>query len=147
MPPPPPPPPPRVFYQQLRLAMALRRLNATALAKAVNVDPKTVGNWLRDSDDQEQTEPKASDLNAICTALGVSADYLLGRATDPSGLSPGTWIIDEDLLVVAKTDVGADVEPSIKVPRKPRVVDDATHKGILAEIAESRKALKRKGAP
>lgn len=64
------------------------------------------------------TEPRASDIARMCDALGVSADYLIGRVDLECGLVPGTWIVDLD----EHERPSGNGEISVEVPRRPAIV-------------------------
>lgn len=116
--------PPSLLSQRLRMAMALRNINKAALARLVGVDQKTPGNWVRDNEDPEQTEPTAVHIARICHALNVSADYLLGRSPDPIGLVPGRYLVDldeEQAPTSAKSVVAIEIPARFELTEK----DDA----------------------
>lgn len=130
-------PPP--FAMRLRQAMAIRKVNNAELARRVGVEARTIGNWVKDPEEEGSTEPVVSNLNAICVALDVSADWLLGRVDHPSGLTPGSWVFDEDLVDAAKARPDAAVEPGFRVPRRPIIKTIEEADAIRLEIADSRK--------
>jgi len=125
---------PRVFAMCLREAMARKKIKNVHLAKMVGVDEKTVGNWTRENGDPEQTEPKVADLLAVCKALDVCADVLIGNAT------PGDWFVDQD--AVEHPVLGDDW--CWQVPKRPRVVTDAERKSIEEGTNAKKRATKGK---
>lgn len=127
-------PSPRSFAECLRLAMALRGFNQTSLGKAVGRQQRTVSGWCAG-----ETQPNAADIAACCDALDVSADFLVGRVDHPSGLVPGKWILDEDLLALAKKDVKAVVIPGQRIPRRPIVVEHEEAQRLWREIEKERR--------
>ena len=130
-------PPP--FAMRLRQTMAMRKVNNAELARRVGVEPRTVGNWVKDPEEDGSTEPIVTNLNSICSALEVSADWLLGRADHPCGLTPGSWVFDEDLVDAAKARSDATVEPGFRVPRRPIIKTVEEADAIRLEIADARK--------
>jgi transcriptional regulator with XRE-family HTH domain len=73
------------------MAMGLRNVSKAELGRRLKVDEKTAGNYANGS-----TAPSVPNLLAICDALDVSADFLLGRTDDMLGLVPGRWVVDLD---------------------------------------------------
>lgn len=71
------------FQNRLIVAMRRERLNQSELARRSGVPQSHVSRWLRGS------WPTAPNLIAICMALGVSADYLLG-------IKPRDWTAQEE---------------------------------------------------
>ncbi len=135
--------PPTPFAMRLRQTMAMRKVNNAELARRVGVEPRTVGNWVKDPEEDGSTEPVATNLNAICTALEVSADWLLGRTDHPCGLTPGSWVFDEDLVEAAKERRDAVVEPGFRVPRRPVIKTVEEADAIRLAIADARKRGKK----
>lgn len=133
-------PSPPTFAERLRLAMALRRLNNVDLGRLINRQARTVGNWCNDS-----TQPTADDIAACSEALEVSADYLVGRVDDPSGLTPGMWILDVDLIAKARTHPRDEVVPGFRVPQRPMIVTDDEASRMFKDISHQRKKGKADG--
>lgn len=131
---------PPTFAERLRLAMALRNLNNTDLARKINRQERTVGNWCNGT-----TEAKASDIAACGEAMDVSADYLVGLADDPSGLTPGRWVLDVDLLHRARTHPHEEVVPGYRVPQRPIIVTNDEAERLMNEITKQRKRGKSDG--
>jgi transcriptional regulator with XRE-family HTH domain len=127
-------PSPPTFAERLRLALALRNLTPTDLARRIRRQPRTVGNWANGS-----TQPTAADIAACSAELDVSADYLVGRVDNTSGLTPGSWILDADLLAHARTHPRDRVLPGFRVPPRPIVVSDQEASRLLSEIQGERK--------
>ena len=127
-------PSPRSFAECLRQAMALRGFNQTALGKAIGRQQRTVSGWC-----SGETQPNAADVAACSDALHVSADFLVGRVDHPSGLVPGDWILDEDLLALARQDRKAVVIPGQRIPRRPLLVDDQEAQRLWREIEKERR--------
>ena len=61
------------FQRRLNEAKERSGMSDYEIAAAVNRDRKAVGKWRRG-----ENCPNAESLYAICVALGVSADWLLG---------------------------------------------------------------------
>lgn len=61
------------FIEILKELMEKKRLSQTALAKMVGVKQSQVCEWLKG-----KSKPGYDNLKAICTALDVSGDYILG---------------------------------------------------------------------
>ena len=73
-----------LFRDRLARAMAERGLSQTALARAVGVDRSTVSQLLSDAGARL---PNAQVVAECATALGVSADWLLGLTDRPERLA------------------------------------------------------------
>lgn len=133
----------RLLAERLRSVIARRNLNYAAVAKRLGVDPKTVGNWARENDDPEQTEPTASNLLALCDMLEVSADFLLGRVDAEHGLPIGMAIIDDDALEASLTDPKHDYRIGIPIPRRGRIVTMAEAEKIQRTADAERRRRSR----
>lgn len=70
----------RLFRERLALAMAQAGLNQSALARRIGVDRSTVSQLLAA---QETRLPNAQVVGECASALGVSADWLLGLTELP----------------------------------------------------------------
>jgi len=123
------------FADRLSAAMGFRRMKPAGLARVTGIQARTIGNWQ-----SGHTEPRASEIATLCRALRVSADYLLGRATDICGLTPGTWVVDRALLNRALRNPKDQVLPGFEVPPQPRIVSNR----VAARI-EKRISAKRRG--
>lgn len=62
----------RGFADRLNEAMEKKQKSQIILARACNVDRKTIASWQT-----MQSEPRAYELAVLCTKLNVSADWLL----------------------------------------------------------------------
>ena len=62
------------FGVNLKKARCEQGINQSTLAKMLNVSNGTVGNW-----ESGTRKPDIDMLGNIADALGVSADYLIGR--------------------------------------------------------------------
>lgn len=76
----------QTWKQRLTAARAMRGLNKTAFSKAVGVSPPTVTDWEKSVEDGGIVEMKGNNLTAVCTALGISATWLL-HGTEPDSSS------------------------------------------------------------
>jgi transcriptional regulator with XRE-family HTH domain len=132
------PSPPAVFHVLLRGAMSSRGINARKLADMIGRDESTVGRWIS-LDDAKRTEPSVRDIAAICDALDVSADHLLGRRTAFCGLTPGMVIVNGELLDEARKHPRERIDWAIEVPPKVDVVSSARAREIEAEIGKGKK--------
>ena len=120
--------------------MALRSLNHADLGRLIKRQARTISNWCSGS-----TQPTADDIAACSDALEVSADYLIGRVDDPSGLTPGMWILDVDLIAKARTSPREDVRPGFQVPQRPIILSNEKAAKLLDEITKQRKKGKSDG--
>lgn len=66
------------FPTRLRAAMDFKKENQTSLASKVNMKRQTIGFYMNG-----QSQPNADGLAAICRALQVSSDWLLGLSQEP----------------------------------------------------------------
>lgn len=96
-----------------------RRYSNASLGRAIGMNEKTVGNWLRADDDPERTEPGATNLRALCTEFDVAADFLLGRTDEARTLQPGLYIIDLD---EERSPSGPEAVVAIEVPDRFEIV-------------------------
>lgn len=61
------------FGQRLRFVRELREMDQAEVARAMGVDPAVISHM-----EAGRRTPGASSLRALCKALTVSADYMLG---------------------------------------------------------------------
>lgn len=129
------------FADRLRWLMATRRNPAdgrrysnASLGRAIGMNEKTVGNWLRDDNDPERTEPGATNLRSLCAEFDVAADFLLGRSEHECGLTSGTYLVDLD----AYEHLQPGAEWAAEIPPRPVIV-------AAERIGEMRAARKNRG--
>lgn len=67
----------RVFAERFRSALKAKQLNQTQLAHITELDQSCINRFATG-----KSEPYTQSLYAICVALDVSADYLLGLTDD-----------------------------------------------------------------
>jgi transcriptional regulator with XRE-family HTH domain len=68
------------FGARLRAARDQRELNQTELAKIAGLQPAAIGHF-----EANRRKPSFANIRALAKALGVSSDYLLGRADSIKG--------------------------------------------------------------
>lgn len=68
------------FGDRLIAAREARGLNQTELAKLTGLQPAAIGHFERN-----RRKPSFANIRVLAKALGVTADYLLGRAEDMKG--------------------------------------------------------------
>lgn len=68
------------FHNRLTEIMTNKDITAYRLAKDIGVQPAMVGRWMKG-----ENIPSVEKLASIADYFGVSTDYLLGRADDPTG--------------------------------------------------------------
>lgn len=77
---------PTVLADRLLLARRRRQMRQDDLATAIEVSTQTISRW-----ENGDREPRASDLQSLAEALGVSVAWLLGGdtgfAADPEGVA------------------------------------------------------------
>ena len=134
-------PHPPSIAARLRILRNLRGLTKEQLARRLRVQPRTLLNW--ETEQPSGTEPKASDIVKLCDALDTCADYLLGRVDTLSGLTPGTWIVDEDLERSALDGASERTNVAWRVPRRTRIVTDSEATQLDAAIERARKRQAR----
>lgn len=76
----PPPAPSALFPERLRAARDLRGLNQDQLAERSGLQGSAISHF-----ETGGRKPSFDNLKRLADALGVSTDYLLGRANDPEG--------------------------------------------------------------
>ena len=64
------------FVEILKDIMIDKNLNQTQFAKLIGVKQSQVSEWLKG-----KSKPGYDNLKAICLAMNISADYLLGLTT------------------------------------------------------------------
>ncbi len=69
-----------LFGERLVAAREARGLNQTELAKLAGLQPAAIGHF-----EHTRRRPSFANIRALAKALGVTADYLLGRAPDMQG--------------------------------------------------------------
>jgi transcriptional regulator with XRE-family HTH domain len=72
--------PDAVFAVRLRAAREQRELNQTELGKLAGLQPAAIGHF-----EANRRKPSFANIRALAKALGVSSDYLLGRAESIKG--------------------------------------------------------------
>ncbi|MBO6767336.1 MAG: helix-turn-helix transcriptional regulator [Erythrobacter sp.] len=68
------------FGDRLLAARENRELSQTELASKAGLQPAAIGHFERN-----RRKPSFANVRALAKALNVSADYLLGRASDMQG--------------------------------------------------------------
>jgi transcriptional regulator with XRE-family HTH domain len=69
-----------LFGDRLLVAREIRKLSQTELASKAGLQPAAIGHFERN-----RRKPSFANVRALAKALNVSADYLLGRASDLQG--------------------------------------------------------------
>ena len=73
---------PTTFSERLLAARAARRLSQADLARRAGIQPSALCHF-----ETGRRRPSFDNLRRLADALGVTADYLLGRASDSPGLA------------------------------------------------------------
>lgn len=68
-----------IFAKRLRIARELKGFSQTDLAKKTNLKPSAISHFEND-----RRSPSFDNLKQLADALGVTVDYLLGRAEEPT---------------------------------------------------------------
>lgn len=68
------------FGERLIAAREVRKLTQTELAQRAGLQPAAIGHFERN-----RRKPSFANVRALARALNVSADYLLGKATEMQG--------------------------------------------------------------
>lgn len=68
----------KIFSERLRAARKSKRLSQTDLAKKADLLPSAVSHF-----ENGRRSPSFNNLRKLADALGVTVDYLLGRAQEP----------------------------------------------------------------
>lgn len=90
------------FAERLKGQMALRGINQKALAEKLGIGQQAISHWTTG-----KRSPDVEMLTNICTALNVSADYLLGIHDTPSpnaeiqGIAKATGLTERAVEVLA----------------------------------------------
>lgn len=86
-----------LFAQRLIEVRETRKLSQTELARLANLQPAAIGHF-----EKRRRTPSFANIRALAKALGVSADYLLGRTDTYEAAT--TAFRDEDKLSTADRD-------------------------------------------
>ena len=114
--------------ERIRQCRAKARLSQAEVADRLGVSQNKVGTWER-----AEASPSILEAAQLCVLFDVSLEYLAGRSDSPTGLTPGTWLIDLDLVEKPVPEETWRAE----VPRRHRIVSYSE----MAAIANA----KRKG--
>ena len=112
------------FALRLRTVRVSRKITQSELAELTGFSQNAVSSWERGVD------PGASALIAVCQALEVSADYLLGLCEHETGLPAGLFILDEDAIAQAK----AGDAFAFQIPLRPRVATFAEVQDLYKKL-------------
>lgn len=105
------------------------------VATIAGASQSAVGRWERG-----ETFPDARELLRLSNHYNRTADWIIGRSDDPSGVQPGSWLIDQDLVDQLRTNtVPEDVDLRsegwyVAIPTRPRIVTSAEFQVMLAEL-------------
>lgn len=86
-----------LFGERVRTAREAKGLGRNMFAMEVNLASRLTEHEARYNEANVQkwetgkTWPRAQNLGAIATVLGVTSDYLLGLTDDPQGHSPDAF--------------------------------------------------------
>lgn len=112
------------FATRLRTVRVSRKVTQSHLSELTGCSQNAISSWERG------VFPSASALAAICQALNVSADYLLGLCEHETGLPAGLFILDEDAIAQAK----AGDAFAFQIPLRPRVATFAEVQDLYKKL-------------
>lgn len=112
------------FATRLRTVRVSRKVTQSHLSELTGCSQNAISSWERG------VFPSASALAAICQALDVSADYLLGLCEHETGLPAGLFILDEDAIAQAK----AGDAFAFQIPLRPRVATFAEVQDLYKKL-------------
>jgi len=112
------------FATRLRTVRVSRKVTQSHLSELTGCSQNAISSWERG------VFPSASALAAICQALDVSADYLLGLCEHETGLPAGLFILDEDAIAQAK----AGEAFAFQIPLRPRVATFAEVQDLYKKL-------------
>ena len=89
----------KIFSERLRAARALKDLSQTDLAKKTDLQPSAISHFEND-----RRSPSFDNLKRLADALGVTVDYLLGRAEEPKNLNLVSQQLFRDFKQMTESD-------------------------------------------
>lgn len=101
------------FQDQLRAAREKRELSQSELATRTGLQPSAVSHF-----ETGKRSPSFDNLKRLADALGVSVDYLLGRAESPAVSSPAAEQIFRDFTNMTAGDQEALAEMAAVLAKK-----------------------------
>lgn len=138
------------------------KLNQTQLGAKIEallppgsrVSQSKVSSWELD-----EGLPDAAEIRALARFFAVSADYLCCVTDEASGLQPGKWIVDMQMVSdferadrveqvkhhIKREGVREFVDFRTEIPSGARVVDRAEAERLRAQINERWRTLKKGG--
>lgn len=79
--------------ERIRLLAGRDNLSQAAVAEKLGKPQTSVSSWFRGVYD-----PGPDDIVALARLFGCTADYLLGMVDAPTGVDPGSWLIDLEVV-------------------------------------------------
>jgi len=89
----------KIFSERLRAARELKDLSQTDLAKKTDLQPSAISHFEND-----RRSPSFDNLKRLADALGVTVDYLLGRAEEPKTLNLDLELLFRDFKRMSEAD-------------------------------------------
>ncbi len=126
------------FAERLRLLRQRIGLSQEQLGEKPGVDAAqgTVSSW-----ESAATAPTVAQVIALRRLFKVSADYLLGIVDTETGLTPGTFITDEEAVATRRAELlsGVTIRKSTvrtinEVPERHRIISGEEARKLGAEL-------------
>lgn len=120
--------------ERLHLLRKRLKLTQSELAARVGVSQASISSWERG-----EFAPAVIELVAMADLASVAMDWLTGRCESPTGLQPGHFLIDLDVVA----DSSRDKELwRVEIPKHHRVVDYRGMRAIEDEMKERKRRPK-----
>ncbi len=105
-----------LFTQRLLEARNKRELSQDELAKRANLQPSAISHF-----ETGTRKPSFDNLRRLADALEVTADYLMGRTDDPSGITKGDELYrDYQNLTAVEREIARDFMATLAKRSKER---------------------------
>lgn len=88
-----------IFSKRLRTARELKRFSQTDLAKKTDLQPSAISHF-----ENNRRSPSFDNLKQLADVLGVTVDYLLGRAEEPTTVNLELEVLFRDFKQMTEAD-------------------------------------------
>ncbi len=88
-----------IFSERLRIARELKGFSQTDLAKRTDLQPSAISHF-----ENNRRSPSFDNLKQLADVLGVTVDYLLGRAEEPTTMNLDVEMLFRDFKQMSEAD-------------------------------------------
>lgn len=88
-----------IFSERLRIARELKGFSQTDLAKRTDLQPSAISHF-----ENNRRSPSFDNLKRLADVLGVTVDYLLGRAEEPTTMNLDVEMLFRDFKQMSEAD-------------------------------------------